>query len=135
MMFVRHTRYFKKNHMLHVSSLLVFFMGIGEVQANAYAPFWDCEGLSIGDECGGDDDYWCCCCEWETNCKNDPATDVNECLVCTGCKDDYHGNGGGGDSSEDCSVVSAGRSTPGYLLALVMLGIGLAAAKAARRKP
>jgi hypothetical protein len=60
--------------------LLLLLLSLG----NAAAPWWACEGLSEGDRCVAG--YGCGpgnkICMLHEDCRDDPETEVNECLWC-----------------------------------------------------
>lgn len=81
-----------------VVSTSLLLLSAASAHANAPAPWFACEGKAVGDAC---DRYgWTNgTCVSETGCTDNPATAVDECLICLA-----KGNG--------CSVVSG----PGALV-------------------
>ncbi len=67
-------------HRLFLGFVLLFFMFS---MGNAPAPWYACEGKTAGEPClygyGCHDNGVCTMTE---NCKDDPSTPVNECLIC-----------------------------------------------------
>ncbi len=64
---------------------LAAILFVSEAQANAYAPWEDCEGLQEGDECGERGGYYhghCVLHEVEDCGYADTASPENECLWC-----------------------------------------------------
>ena len=62
---------------------VILFCGLFLSLGNVPAPYYACEGKAVGDRCTYG--YGCSgngTCNLQTDCKDNPDTDINECLVC-----------------------------------------------------
>ena len=94
------------NTRIALLALLASILVPAAALANSPAPWWACEGKTVGDDCdpyGGGNGI----CEARTDCQNDPETEVDECLRCDALPGDSEGGG--------CATVSVSSGALGVL--------------------